>query len=124
MKYSFPYNEHLKSRKAISLLFAKGKTINIFPVRTLWSVSHEQDFYAKCTFSVSSKKFKRAVDRNKIKRLMRESYRLNKHIITGHLVENNVKISLIFIYTGNSMPCFSEIEEKIIVTLQNLKKLC
>jgi ribonuclease P protein component len=70
--------------------------------------------------SVAKKKLKRAVDRNHFKRMVRESFRLNKHILTEHALKTNVKFMLVFIFTGDSLPPFADIQSKMIVTLQRI----
>lgn len=79
-------------------------------------------FPAKCLISVSTKKFKNATDRNYIKRLIKEAYRKNKSDIYSFLVEKNQLCLMAIIYTGKTIPTYNEIEKKIILTLQNLKK--
>ena len=84
MSESFGKKEKLKSKKEIELLFAEGESIAKYPVRLVFKkASFEEDVAFKVGTSVSKRYFKKAVDRNRIKRLMRESYRKNKYIVAN-----------------------------------------
>ena len=74
MKFSFPATERLKSKKQIESLFESGRTVVQFPIKAWFLPATE----TKVAFAVPKRSFKRAVDRNRIKRQMREAYRLNK----------------------------------------------
>lgn len=107
-KFTLGKNERLKSRKLIGQLFSEGKSIAVYPYRVLYSInpgSHS----LQAGFTVSSRNFKRAVDRNRIKRLTREAYRLNKNA----LKKDDVVINLFFIYTGKEILEFGEIQNKM-----------
>jgi ribonuclease P protein component len=70
--------------------------------------------------TVSSRRFKKAVDRNRVKRILRETYRLQKLPLQQVLNEKNISIALFFIYTGKELPVFSEVYEKMGIILQHL----
>ena len=96
----FTYNKHekLKSRKLIKLLFEKGEKISVFPLMLLYlEVEHESKYPVQAGVTVSKKNFKRAVDRNRIKRLLREVYRLNKPFLYEKIEK---KYIFMFIYLG------------------------
>ena len=81
VRYTLSKPERLSSLKAIEKLFKEGKSLAKFPVRLVWveqSEPEKQEFPIQVMFSASKKKFSRAVDRNRIKSLMREGYRLAK----------------------------------------------
>jgi ribonuclease P protein component len=74
-------------------------------------------------FTVSTRHFKKAVDRNRIRRLMRESYRLQKNNLLNELQENHKSLTIFFIYTGNQLPEYKEVFEKTGSALQRLEKI-
>ncbi len=74
-------------------------------------------------FAVSKKSFKKAVERNKIKRLMREGYRLQKIALTQKLIERKKCMAVFFIYTGSHLPTYEVISEKIKISLSRLEKI-
>lgn len=74
----------------------------------------------QAAFSVPKKHFKKSVDRNRIKRLVRESYRFNKRLLYQRLVDKKDQIALMIIYQGKELPSFREIDEKIRVALDKL----
>ena len=81
MDYTYPKSQKLKSKKTIDLLFTKGKSVSKFPLRLVYMEEENQEESIKMGVSVSKKYFKKAVDRNYFKRVLRECYRLNKHIL-------------------------------------------
>ena len=64
-------------------------------------------------FAVSTKKFKKAVDRNKIKRLMREAYRLQKNNLSDQLKAANKSLAIFVVYTGNDLPEYHHVFDKM-----------
>jgi ribonuclease P protein component len=82
MSFTYPKHEKIKSQKHIDLLFSEGKSVTKFPLRLVYvPIELENDEKIKIGVSVSKKNFKKAVDRNHYKRLLRECYRLNKHLL-------------------------------------------
>jgi ribonuclease P protein component len=86
MDFSYPVSEKLKSKKIIDLLFSEGKSVSKYPLRLVYIThDYEENVPLKMGVSVSKKHFKKAVDRNYFKRVLRECYRLNKSILTTNL---------------------------------------
>jgi ribonuclease P protein component len=117
-------NEMLKSKIQINHLFEKGVRLNKFPLKVfLLPVSDsEQDENCLIMVMASARRYKKAVTRNRIKRLIKETYRLNKELIYQYLTENNKKCLLGVMYNGNEIPTFDEIEKSIIVLLNRVPK--
>ncbi len=76
----------------------------------------------QAAFSVGSKNFKKAVDRNRIKRLMREAYRFQKYSLTSELEQNQNHLAVFIIYTGNELPAYENIYNKMGGLLDRLQK--
>ncbi len=129
--FTFHRGERLKSRKTIERLFKEGNSFAQYPLRVIWVVQEESqsDFPVQFALSVSKKKFKRAVDRNRIRRLVREAYRLNKAILYEKLgIEDTnapqtaKQIALMIIYTGVEILTFAEIEKAMRELLRRFVK--
>lgn len=118
MHFIFKKEEKLKSTKLIEQLFEQGSSMYEFPLRMKYlKIKHDSNHPVKVSFSVSKRKFKRAVDRNRIKRLMRECYRLNKHSLYLN-IEN--KYILMFTYIDEKEHKYVDIEEKMIHLMKKL----
>lgn len=86
MKYTLGKEERLKSKKLIERLYEERNYIKAFPLRMVFlQTEHTSEFPAQVGVSVPKRNFKLAVDRNRIKRLMRETYRLQKEIVYNNL---------------------------------------
>lgn len=116
-------NERLKSRKLIDQLFAEGKKLNAGFFRMHYIIGESATHPLAFGIGVGSKTFKRAVDRNRIKRLVRESYRVQKIPLQQKLKESNKTMSVFFIYTGKIIPSYADAQENIEVAINKLLKL-
>ena len=110
--FSFSKAERLCSRKAIDKLFAEGKSFTLFPLRIL----HLPQETNQVLISVSKRRFKRAVDRNAIKRRIREGYRLNKHILPA-----SGGYAIGYIYLAKEILPSRSIHEKIKLSLLKIQ---
>lgn len=112
MAFNYPKHEKLKSKKQIEQLFTVGKSVSKYPLRLVFvPVELEATEKIKLGVSVSKKHFKKAVDRNYYKRLLRECYRLNKHILLNNL---DKPYAMMFFYQSKEAMSFSEMNEKTI----------
>lgn len=115
--FSFPKSERLYKEKEIQELFEKGSSFYLFPFKVVYTAG--KDPVHQVLISVSSRNFKRAVDRNLIKRRVREAYRLQKEIISTHPQKGIFS----FIYTAKDILPFAEIKNKLFLVLEKIKKL-
>ncbi len=125
-KLTLGKKERLKSRKLIDQLFKEGKSFNQFPYRVYYLFPQTKASTLKDSLQfgvgVSTRNFKHAVDRNRIKRLTREAYRLQKAPFQELLQSKQLVIALFFIYTGKELPAYEVVSEKIAVILNRLIK--
>lgn len=127
MALTFSKKEKLKSRKAIQQLFQARQSIHVFPLRLIYLQLETALSHAPAQFAVSVPKraFPKAVQRNRIKRIIREVYRLNKATVYQVLEEETGQYGLMFIYSGKREPAFAEVEKalkKILKKLANKKR--
>jgi len=117
---SFHKNEKVKSRKTIAYLFSEGKSVYAPNVKLLWECGLRKDVVAEAGFAVPKKNIRRAVDRNYLKRIMREVYRKNKHLLISVLMEENRHISVIFLYQSKQILDYYTVETAMIRLLEQL----
>lgn len=117
---TFSKDERLSGKLLIDLLIKKGNSFTGFPFKITWMEIQESPVPVKIVISVPKRKFKKAVDRNRIKRLTREVYRKNKHQLIERLGDK--KIALLLVYTSKTIFDYAEAEEKINSALVRLGK--
>ena len=116
MNFTYPKNEKLKSKITIDLLFSKGSSVSKYPLRLVYvesdyGIPEGSEQKIKMGISVSKRNFKRAVDRNYFKRLLRETYRLNKHLLIDKL---DKPYAFMFFYQTKDRLSYAEINTKTI----------
>lgn len=125
-QFTLGKDERLKSRKQIDHLFREGRSFNLFPYRVLFAISPRQpdsSIAIQFGIGVSTRHFKKAVDRNRIKRLSREAWRLQKNELTELLTAKEKCLNVFFVFTGKELVAFAEVNEKIAGSINKLKKL-
>lgn len=132
--YGFPKPEHLSLQRDIDALFTEGNRSAVaFPVRAVWREVEWNGHgpRVKVLVSVSKRKFKHAVDRNRAKRQMREAYRLNKHILAHNLTESQTEnqadttaLHIGFIWLADKPQKSSKVQKRIITLLKNINDAC
>lgn len=126
-QFTLGKKERLKSRKQIEQLFREGKVISITPFRVYFLINqmlNAQHSMLNVQFGagVPGKNFKKAVDRNRIKRLTREAWRLQNTELKEKLKGAGVQMNVFFIYTGKEMPDYNLVSEKVNAAIQKLIK--
>ena len=121
MQFTYPKHEKLKSKTTIDLLFSDGNSVSKFPLRLVYVENTEENAeLIKMGVSVSKKYFKKAVDRNYYKRVLRETYRLNKHLLIDNLEK---PYAFMFFYQTSDRLSYQEIEEKTIQLFQKFSEI-
>lgn len=111
MDFSFPKKEKLKSKKLIEQLFAEGEHLKNFPIKLIYlQADFDEEVRAKAMVIAPKKNFKSAVKRNRIKRLLREAYRLNKPYVFNN-IEGNYAFAIL--YLGKEMPDYPLVDKKV-----------
>ena len=126
-KFTLGKDERLKSRKQIEKLFAAGKSFVVNPFRVYFivngvpiAIGRSMVNGLKFGIGVSNKNFKKAVDRNRIKRLTREAWRLQRNELKDLVRTQGKQVNVFFIYTGKELPDFKTIKDKVAVALRKL----
>ena len=115
MEFTYPKKEKLKSKTRITQLFAKGKTLTVFPIKLIYLKVDKQDALIQAGVAVPKKNFKSAVSRNHLKRLLRESYRLNKAVVFNNTED---KFTFLFLYLGKEALPFEAVQRKMVLLLK------
>lgn len=116
--------ERLKSRKLLEQLFREGQTFFVHPLKVYYRTNDlAAEIKLQAGFGVSSRTFKKAVDRNRIKRVMREAYRLQKINLQASIENSNSRLAVFFLYTARELPNFDLIKEKMKGALERLEKI-
>ena len=118
---SFPKSEHLCLKSTFDQLFESGNSFYCHSLKIVWFAKQEEKSSFQIAFTVSKRHFKKAVDRNFLKRRMREAFRLNNQTFKQQLTELNLAVSFIFIYTRKERKEYHEIEENVIHSLLKLE---
>lgn len=110
-RFTLSKKERLCSRTLTKELFQSGSSFIEYPVRVTFKQIPEQSVHGQVLISVPKKRFKRAVDRNRLKRLIREAYRLNKTTLSEIWEQEGKYFALAFVYIGNDIANFSQLNE-------------
>jgi ribonuclease P protein component len=111
---TFDKQERINGKKRLEQLFATGDSFIAFPLRVVYTQREKGEVDTSILVSVSKKKFKRAVKRNRMKRLIRESYRMNKEQFKNVCQKHNTGLDVAFLFLKNELSDFKEIEKAIL----------
>ena len=128
VKQSFLKSDRLKSNKSIEFLIRKGRILRYFPLKAHFIIAEVKEPTTKSTikaaFIVPKRLFKKAIDRNRLKRLMREAFRKNKDSISEYFVNFNKSVDIAFVFIGDQ-PCeYFVIEEQMKTIFGELISKC
>ena len=122
-RLTFGKDEKLCSKLVIDELFKSGKSFKAYPIRVIYKQLDESNTTAKVLISVPKKRFGKAVSRNRIKRLIREVYRLNKPTLIEKWQEDGKYFALAFVYIGNEIPEYADLNKTMLRILEELNTL-
>jgi ribonuclease P protein component len=119
--FTYKKTDKLKSRKQTQHLFSTGQAINVFPIRLIYTIEPIEAATSNGSFTsllqagvgAPSRTFRKAVQRNRVKRLLREAYRLEKPNFISQAALDNKRVNLFFLYTDASVLTQLEIQAKV-----------
>jgi len=121
MRFTFKKEERLTGHAALEHVYTKGKHVHTNSIKIIFvEVPQSEQPACRVVFSVPKRSFKKAVDRNLVKRRMREVYRHHKHLLYKHLAEKQKHIHIYLIYTSRQIMPFDELQENLVQALQIL----
>ena len=121
-RYFFGKESKLKSRNVIQQLFSEGKHVLVYPLKAVYIFGNEKH-HLQAGVSASKRNFKKAVDRNRIKRLIRETYRVQKPKLENHLIQNKQTLSVFFMYIGKETPEYDQLMESTEKIIKRIVKI-
>ena len=124
-KFTYQKKDTLKSRKQMQFLFSKGTAITMHPIRLLYTIEKGEagifpNGLLQAGVGAPSRQFRKAVQRNKVKRLLREGYRLEKPNFTNSINLTNTRLNLFFLYLDAQVQTQQQIQATINLILQKL----
>lgn len=115
--------KRLKSKLKLNELFNTGKAFKAIPIRALVSTTKHQEPMVQAAFSAPKRKFSKAVDRNRVKRLMKESYRLNSQAFQQLAKELKCNTSILFVYISHRIVDQKKMNESMTLVLEQISNL-
>jgi ribonuclease P protein component len=120
-RFTFKKEERITGNKRISTFFARGGSFLVYPFKVVF-------YECECTasepvsilISIPKKRLKRATARNRMKRLVREAYRVNKELIPSHLLLDNHRIDIAFVYVKDELSDYDKVEKSVCKSLREI----
>ncbi len=123
-RFKFAKKERISGTKRVESLFVKGNSFMAYPFRVVWLKGDAASAtMASVLVSIPKKRLRRAVDRNRMKRLAREAYRLHKPQLKEVLKEDALHLEVAFIYVGNEPSDFLTIQKGIVKAIRELGRI-
>ena len=119
-RYKFGKDARLKSRKTIQRVFAEGKSVLANNIKAIW-INDNPEATLQTGITVSSRHFKKATDRNRIKRLIREAFRLQKHELEAFLNHQQSRMSVFLMFVGKDLPTQQQMHTAVSNLINKIK---
>ena len=120
--YSYKRIEHLKLRKSIEMVFAQNNVLRSGPIKLIFAVEPSDSFSYQVGFVAPKKVHHFAVDRNRNKRLLREAFRINRHVLTSRMDNKTVKVSFLLVAQNSRPMSFADVETAVRQLLARLSE--
>lgn len=120
MRYFFKKENILRSQILIEKVFAKGRTLKAYPLKLIWLTASGEGPMTQVLFAISKKNIRRAVNRNLIRRRMREVWRKELPLLEAVLASRGLRLSIALVYSHKEPVDYNEIEKKIKLLIQKL----
>jgi ribonuclease P protein component len=116
-----PKQARLKSRISLEAIFAAGKSFTVFPIKVFYRIipAENEKMPVQAGVGVSSRNFKKAADRNRIKRLLRETYRTQQELLT---IPKEQKLEVFFLFLAKELPVFDELKAQMKISLERINE--
>lgn len=121
-RYTFGKEEHLCGKTAIDELYKTGESFFLYPFRAQYKEVSEESVPVRCLVNAPKRRFKHAVDRNRIKRLMREAYRKNKHALCDTMKGAGATMQIAITYSGDTIESQAFVEKRMRRVLDQILK--
>jgi ribonuclease P protein component len=121
-RYTLPRTERLKSRKTIAALFASAQGISVDQVRALHLIEPNAEGGVQVGFSAPARQFRQAVDRNRVKRLLREAWRLQQLPLREYFEGRTERLVVFMIYRGKQLPDQGAVMQQVAGVIQKLQQ--
>ncbi len=122
-RFTFTKEERITGKVRIEKIFATGKSFLIYPFRVVFVANENSSSTHSVLISVPKKRLKRAVARNRVKRLFKEAYRLNKDLISSDESNNAYSLEIVFVYVADAVLPYDTIEKSITRSLQKINTI-
>jgi ribonuclease P protein component len=119
-RFTLHKSEIISSKILIDNIHEKGYSLKLYPFFCKFLELQTNENTIQFIFVVGKKRFKKSVDRNKIKRLFKEAYRLNKHTFINKLNEKNKNIGVFFSFIDNKIPTFNKMNAFVINSFEKI----
>jgi len=119
-RFTLNKSEIISSKILIDSIHEKGYSLKLYPFFCKFLEVEKNEIPIQFIFVVSKKRFKKAVDRNRIKRLFKEAYRLNKHNFSSKIIDKNKSLAVFLSFVDNKIPTFENMTKFVLNVFEKI----